>query len=268
MPHAAIATDCAAAAADALRSVRRWAYLRSLLAGSIGERVPGAVAGRLRAPDMRSRSTRPYAPMPSPSAKPAPRARPSTRVDDRPHLPRVHVSITELCEADGECGTTNALDNCRSTNNDGSSPASGGGGDGGRGGGSGHHRGGSSWRTRTADVYRVVDCAGGAASAHAGVKSQRGGGGVSGAIVALLVVVAFGGGIALTVLLLRLRRLRGLGGPPTMTPSMHVHHMESSAASTYQAPPPAIITTAAASMGVPLALAQQPVDGEAAASRV
>eukprot|EP00965_Chrysotila_dentata_P123621 4086767-Pleurochrysis_carterae.AAC.1 len=66
---------------------------------------------------------------------------PSAYFSDRELRPCDVAKVGELCEADGECGTRDNVDNCRGSDN--KAPA-------------GSHT--PFWMYRNADVYRVLDC--------------------------------------------------------------------------------------------------------------
>jgi len=112
-------------------------------------------------------------------------------------LPTCDIALKgQMCEGDGECGTTNDLNNCRGS--DGETAA------------------GQSWRHRNADVYKVLDCGvappytppgvlaspsppyhGQHAAQSARTPSSGGDSGVNGGIVAFLCLLMFGlGGVA------------------------------------------------------------------------
>ena len=120
------------------------------------------------------------------------------------------------------------------------------------------------WRKVQADVYRVIDCGTRAANstdhptpAAMGGTGGWGPGGPShggppkGAVghVILLTLVACAAGSCLTVAVLRVRRLRRLGGAPTLTPSTRVG----------VASVPRLTNTHADTMRTPLASAAAPV---------
>ena len=86
-----------------------------------------------------------------------------------------NVTIGEMCEADGECGTDVRLNNCPNSLPD--PDANGGDGDGGKGKGGGG-RGGPTRRNRNNDVYKRVPCS----------QFDHGGGGGDGGTAAAVVV--------------------------------------------------------------------------------
>ena len=134
------------------------------------------------------------------------------------------AAVGAMCEGDGECGTSNVLNNCRG--GDSSRPSWG------------------SWRQRNADVYRVRDCVvPGAISpppppppgtspallendelalVEDELELEEEGGGMNGFVVFLLVVLGLGGCACAVFIVLRIRHRGQLGGSPTMRPSQRV----------------------------------------------
>lgn len=162
-----------------------------------------------------------------------------------------------ICEADGECGTSNSADNCR-------------GADGDTGGG------GPSWRKRKADVYRLVDCGlSGSSQSPADASSSSppppasssggggpedhnaggggGSGGVDGGVVFLLMLISWGCGMGVLVAAFKsgkcAKPLRMVGlAPSPPTPVISTHQVS-----------PVVINHGATGMAAPLATNAAPV---------
>lgn len=163
----------------------------------------------------------------------------------------------DFCEGDGECGTTQDLNNCRGSDSD----------------DHGSWNDDPFWMKVKADVYRVVDCsfgddadASGPSAAVPGPVITPGGlvgpaavvpGGRSGGGVTFLVVLASVAGGVLIVVGLRRRRLWRLGGAPTLMPSTRVASGVAAGAAHLAAilPPSDTMRTPLASSAAPIGIA-------------